>query len=169
MKSLSTKFPASLALAATLVLVGCGDEATTVVYDRPADVAGPYVVDWTLQVLRRSDGFQTQFTCRGQMTLRQGAPTAGVASLTGFAVVAPPCDPESYDLTGTLTSSGAVEFTTGGPSPTAGPCPGGRNVRFSGLFRSSGSSMTLSARGVTEVTCPDFGVHEFSYLVSARR
>ena len=124
------------------------------------DVAGKYSLRWTLQVLRKSNRFQKQFQCYGQMTLLQGA--SGSARLTGFAVVSSGCAPESYNPTGTVATSGAIEFTTNGPKPPEGPCPGGTNVRYSGQVTASDSHRFISARGVTTVTCPDFGEHDFN-------
>jgi hypothetical protein len=72
-------------------------------------------------------------------------------------VVSSPCAPESYDLRGTIAAGGAVEFTTNGPRPTEGPCPGGNDVRFSGQITSEDAWRSLSVRGVTTVTCPRRG------------
>ena len=167
---MSNRFrPALIAsvLAAAAGLVGCGDDATTPtpVTNLP-DVAGSYYSSWTLQVLRKSDGFQKQFSCPGQMTLSASASGA----LTGFAVVEPPCAPESYDLTGKLLPGGALEITTGGPPPTEGPCPGGKNVSYTGQATpATGRASSLSLRGVTDVTCPQFGEHQFTYLIESNR
>jgi hypothetical protein len=156
---------AGLALAAlSLGLVACGTDAPQ---DVP-QVAGTYTATWTLQVLRRSDGFQTQFSCPGRLTFSEGAAAGGVIPISGFAVVTPPCAPESYNLNGTLGDGGTIDFTTGGPPPTQGPCPGGRNVHFSGQLERASGALSLSARGAIEVQCPDFGSHLFTYLLSAR-
>ncbi len=156
------------ALALGIVLGACdGDSSSpTSPVVAPPDVSGGYYLGWTLQVLRKSDGFQKEFQCSGRVTLSQGATSGGTAALSGFALVGAPCAPESYDLTGTVVAGGAVEFATQGPRPTEGPCPGGTNVRFSGqvTFRDS-RWRTLSARGVTTVQCPQFGEHEFTYLI----
>jgi hypothetical protein len=92
--------------------------------------------------------------------------TSGVS---GFASVTWGCAPESYDLNGSVRAGGAVDFTTNGPKPPEGPCPGGKNVRFSGQVSTSDSYASLSARGVTTVTCPEFGEHEFTYLIDGSR
>jgi hypothetical protein len=42
-------------------------------------------------------------------------------------------------------------------------------VHFSGQVTSAGTSVIVSARGVTTVTCPEFGEHEFTYLISASK
>src|SRR5262249_7939875 len=100
------------------------------------------------------------------------------ASISGLAAVDPPCAPESYDLTGTAISGGdlsivPVTFTTNGPRPPEGPCPGGSNVAYSGQITMASQIRTinprLSARGVTSVTCPQFGEHQFTYLINGSR
>jgi hypothetical protein len=161
----------ALAVALGLGLSACsGDgENNPVSVTPPPDVAGPYFLQWTLQVLRKSDGFQKQFDCYGTMTLIQGTATASTSTLSGFAVVNSVCPAESYDLSGSVSSGGAVEFNTNGPRPPEGPCPGGKNVHFTGQITSSSTYRTLSARGVTTVTCPQFGEHEFTYLINASR
>jgi hypothetical protein len=160
----------ALGLALAIGLTACGgDSGSPTAVTPPPDVAGPYFLQWTLQVLRKSDGFQKEFQCYGQMTLVQGSATASTSSLSGFAVVSSGCAPESYDLSGSVSSGGAIEFNTNGPKPPEGPCPGGTNVHFSGQATSSGSSVVVSARGVTTVTCPEFGEHEFTYLISASK
>ena len=160
----------AVAVALSLGLAACGgDNGSPTSPTPPPIVTGNYFMQWTLQVLRKSDGFQKEFTCYGQMTLVQGAATGSVASLSGFTVVSSGCAPESYDLNGSIGSGGAIEFTTNGPKPPEGPCPGGKNVRFSGQATTSDSYASLSARGVTTVTCPQFGDHEFTYLVNASK
>jgi len=157
-----------LALAIGLSACGGGSESPTSVTP-PPDVTGPYFLQWTLQVLRKSDGFQTQFQCYGQMTLGQSAATASTSSVSGFATVNSGCAPESYDLRGSVSSGGAIEFDTNGPKPPEGPCPGGKNVHFTGQVTTAGNSVIVSARGVTTVTCPEFGEHEFTYLIQASK
>jgi hypothetical protein len=159
---------AALALAAPLGLgaVACGGDENPASSTPPPDVAGTYYANWTLQVLRTSDGFQTSFYCSGQLTLVQGTTQAGgTASLSGFAVVAYPCAPESYDLVGSVAEGGAIAFVTDGPPPPEGPCPGGEDVRFSGQVTEQDGWRSLSVRGVTTVTCPEFGEHDFTYLI----
>jgi hypothetical protein len=159
----------ALAAALAFGLAACGGDNHITSVAPPPDVAGPYFLQWTLQVLRKSDGFQKQFTCYGQMTLVQGAATVSVSTLSGFTTVASSCPPESSDLNGSVSSGGAIEFNTDGPKPPEGPCPGGTNVHFTGQVTASGSSGILSARGVTTVTCPQFGDHEFTYLINASK
>jgi hypothetical protein len=169
MISRSTRRFLAPALAATVALghAACGgDSASPTSVTPPPSVAGNYYLQWTLQVLRKSDGFQTQFQCYGQMTLVQGA---GAATLSGFAVVNGGCAPESYDLSGTVGAGGTIEFTTNGPKPPEGPCPGGKDVRFSGQVTTADSYSMLTARGVTTVTCPQYGEHEFTYLIYASK
>jgi hypothetical protein len=164
----------AVAAALSLGLVACGgdnDHITSVT--PPPDVAGTYFLQWRLQVLRKSDGFQKQFWCLGSMTLVQGTAAASTSPLSGFVTVTPgwdatsDCAPESYDLNGRIGSGGAIELNTSGPKPPEGPCPGGKNVHFTGQATSSGTSVSLSARGVTTVTCPGYGDHEFTYLINA--
>lgn len=155
-------------LAAASGLVGCGGDVTTTptpVTNAP-DVAGSYNTSWTLQVLRKSDGFQKEFYCPGRMTLSSSAS----GTLSGFVVVDLPCAPESYDLTGKVLPGGALEVTTDGPKPTEGPCPGGHGVHYTGqAMPASGRASSLSLRGVTDVTCPEFGEHRFTYLIESNR
>lgn len=154
------KTAASLTLL--LGLSGCGDGPVGPEVDVP-DLAGRYSGNWTLQVLRTSDRFRKSFACRGTLTLSQGPGFGSVASLSGFAVVLDgnSCKPESFDVTGTVDANGAITLTTGGPPPTEGPCPGGSDVHYSGQV----VGRSLSARGVTRVQCPQFGEHEFTYLM----
>jgi hypothetical protein len=161
---------AVVATVLALGLVACGgDGSPTTPSPPPEDVAGNYWLTWTLQVLRESDGFQTQFYCSGRLTFVQGAASGSIATLTGFAVVDLPCAPESYELQGTVDNNGAIQFTTDGPPPLEGPCPGGQGVSFSGQVTDENGWHSLSARGVTTVTCPEFGDHEFTYLLSGGR
>ena len=126
----------ALGLALSLGLTSCGgDSQSPTAIIPPPDVTGPYFLSWTLQVLRKSDGFQKQFQCYGQMTLGQSAAASSTSTLSGFATVNSGCAPESYDLNGSVRSGGAIEFNTNGPKPPEGPCPGGKNVHFSGRSR----------------------------------
>lgn len=160
---------ATLAVCIALSLAACGDDEGPTSVAPPPDVAGSYWAQWTLQVLRKSDGFQKAFYCSGQITLAQGQAVGGTAPLSGFSVVGSPCAPESYDLRGTIVAGGAVELTTDGPPPTEGPCPGGEDVRFTGNIASQDNWRTLSVRGVTTVSCPPLGDHEFTYLIEGSR
>ncbi|HEY6548229.1 MAG TPA: hypothetical protein VI589_09995 [Vicinamibacteria bacterium] len=153
-----------------LALAACGgSDGPTGPTVPPPDVAGTYYMTWQLQVLRKSDGFQTQFYCSGRITLSQGATSVDTASLSGFVVVDAPCAPESYDLSGTVGLGGAVEFTTNGPRPLEGPCPGGTGVAYTGQITAESGWRSLSARGTTMVTCPEFGPHDYTYLLSGSR
>ena len=121
---------------------------------------------WTLQVLRLSDGFMRSFTCAGSMTIVQSAGSGSSAPITGFATVTGTvCAPVSFNMSGRVNTDGSVSFTTGGPPPTEGPCPGGSNVAFAGLI----ATPNISARGVTTVQCPEFGEHQFTYIMAGRR
>jgi hypothetical protein len=166
----STRGLAAVGLAAVLALSGCGgDDASPTSPTPPPDVSGRYSLTWTIQVLRKSDGFQKQFYCYGQLTLVQPEGTASPGALSGFAAVTSGCVPESYDLSGSVAPGGAIEFTSQGPNPPEGPCPGGANVRYSGEVTSVDSRRYLSARGVTNVVCPEFGEHEFTYLLNGTK
>jgi hypothetical protein len=103
------------------------------------------------------------------LTLQQASATGDLAHLSGFAVVDSPCAPESCDLTGSVRAGGAVSFTTDGPRPPEGPCPGGTAVPLSGQITSQDQWRTLAVRGAVTVTCPQFGEHEFTYLINANR
>ena len=139
--------------------------------DSPAERQRQLHGYWTLQVLRKSDGFKKQFYCQAWLTVQQTETATSTAQLSGWVRVDFPCSPESYDLKGTVAAGGAVEFTTDGPAPPEGPCPGGVGMRFSGqrTLMDSGGSDGLSARGVTDVTCPQYGEHQFTYIIEARR
>src|SRR5262245_44761500 len=63
------KGPAALVLGLTLAACGGSDEVTAPITP-PLNVTGTYYVAWELQVLRKSDGFQKQFYCRGSTTRR---------------------------------------------------------------------------------------------------
>jgi len=160
----------AIAIPLALGLSACGgDGESPTSATPPPEVAGRYSLTWTLQVLRKSDGFQKQFTCFGAMTLTAGSASGSTTALGGFATVTSSCPPESYELQGSIGSGGVIEFTTNGPKPPEGPCPGGKNVRFSGQITGSGTSRFVSARGVTGVTCPGFGEHDLTYLISASK
>jgi hypothetical protein len=152
-------------LTCLVLAVACGGSDGPTGPTPPPDIAGTYSAyqPWTLQVLRTSDNFQKSFTCGGSLTISQGATTGAAAPLSGFVVVGSPCEPVSFELTGTIQSGGVLTFVTDGPRPTEGPCPGGRSVTFSGQV----TGRNLSARGVTRVQCPQFGEHVFTYLLSA--
>ena len=162
-----------LSIALALAIAGCGDDhdGVTTPVTPPPNVSGNYTGYWTLQVLRKSDGFKKQFYCQAWLTLQQTETGTSTAQLSGWVRVDFPCSPESYDLKGTVAAGGAIEFTTDGPAPPEGPCPGGVGVHFSGqhTLMDSGSSNGLSARGVTDVTCPQYGEHQFTYIIEARR
>ena len=117
----------AVALALSLALGACGGDDTSITsVTPPPDVAGPYALQWTLQVLRKSDGFQKAFTCYGQMTLVQGAAAGSVAPLSGFAVVSSGCAPESYDLSGSIGSGVPSSSTRTARSRRRGPAPAAR-------------------------------------------
>jgi len=165
MTTRSSRLARAVPLATLLALAACGGDGGSVTSPTPVpDVAGLYYGSWTLQVLRKSDGFQKSFYCSGQWTL-----SGSGGGLTGFAVADYPCPAESYPLVGSVDAGGAVEYTTDGPPPTEGPCPGGQDVRFTGQITRNDAYSTFSARGVTTLTCPGFGEHELTYLMNGSR
>src|SRR5688572_15645937 len=91
----------------------------------------------------------------------------GSFAIGGFMASTGPCEPVSFELTGSFVAGGAVTFKANAPRPPQGPCPGGRDVEFSGTF--TNTNRLISARGVTRVQCPEFGEHVFTYLVTASR
>jgi hypothetical protein len=129
------------------------------------DVSGRYSGTLTLQVLRASDNFQTSFNCSAQMTVTQ---SPGSSALAGFFVSSSPCEPVSFDIAGAVQAGGATTVRTNGPRPPQGPCPGGKDVEFSGIFTTTGTR-SLSARGSTKVQCPEFGEHTFTYIFALNR
>ena len=161
----------------TLCLAGCGSDHQVAVTPTPTpapspppaptapDVSGRYSGTLTLQVLRESDNFQTSFNCTATMTITQspGAPAIG-----GFWVSSAPCEPVSYDVAGMVQAGGSSTLRTNGTRPPQGPCPGGKDVDFSGIIAITGSR-TLSMRGVTKVQCGDLGTHDFTYLLTLTR
>lgn len=158
----------ALAAVLALGLATCGDDSPTSPTPPPPDVAGTYQVRWTLEVLRLSDGFRIDFRWLGGLTLAQGPPSGRTAPLTGSAVVYSSTS-ELYDLAGTVDNHGGIRFTTSGPPPPEGPCPGGENVAFLGQVSQGAEGALLSARGVTTVDCPVFGEHEFTYRLDGER
>jgi hypothetical protein len=162
-----------LSIALALAIAGCGDDnGVTTPIDPPPEVAGRYSGTWMLQVLRKSDGFQKAFECNTSVTLQQSGTSGSTAVISGQSVVYCVGKPvASYDILGVVTAGGAVTFVTDAPPPPEGPCPGGRGVSFSGRTTSSSDDRyrRLSARGVTNVTCPQFGEHQFTYILDAFR
>ncbi len=153
-----------------ILIMGCGGSATPTAPSTPApapspDVSGRYSGTWTLQVLRLSDNFQTSFNCPATMTLTQ---PPGTNALGGFVVSSAPCEPVSFDLSGTVAPGGIVTLRTNGPRPPEGPCPEGMNVDYTGSIGSTGTRV-LSARGATKVTCPEFGDHMFTYIMQLNK
>jgi hypothetical protein len=163
----------------TLWLAGCGSDHAASVTPSPTpaptpppaptpaapDVSGRYSGTVTLQVLRETDNFQISFTCSATMTITQ---SPGVAAIGGFWVSSAPCEPVSFDVAGMVQAGGSSTLRTNGTRPPQGPCPGGKDVDFSGIIAITGSR-TLSMRGVTKVQCGDLGTHDFTYLLTLTR
>ena len=129
------------------------------------DVSGRYSGLLTLQVLRSSDNFQTSFNCSAQMTVTQ---SPGSSATAGFWLTSSPCEPVTFDTAGTVQSGGATTIHTNGPRPPQGPCPGGKDMDFSGIFTTTGTR-ALSARATTKVQCGDLGEHTFTYIWALNR
>ncbi len=168
---------ASALVICALWLAGCGsDDSSPTVTPSPTpapapapaaapDVSGRYSGTLTLQVLRESDNFQTSFTCSAMMTITQ---SPGASALAGFWVSSSPCEPVSYDISGMAQAGGATALRTNGTRPPQGPCPGGRDVDFSGIVTTTGTR-ALSLRGATKVQCGDLGTHDFTYILTMNR
>ena len=161
----------AVAVALSLGLAACGgddDQITSVT--PPPDVAGPYFLQWTLQVLRKSDGFQKQFELLRPDDARPGG---------GHRLDAPPCRASPWSApaarpsptTSTAASApGARSSSTRtARSRPRGPAPAARTSTSRARSRPPARRVIVSARGVTTVTCPQFGEHEFTYLINAVR
>ena len=132
----------AVAVALSLGLAACGgDDDSITSVTPPPDVAGPYFLQWTLQVLRKSDGFQKQFQCYGTMTLVQGTATASTATAVGLrhrhlglrpGVLRPQRHRRAPE--------GRSSSTRTARSRPRGPVPAAQNVHFTGQVTSSGSS-----------------------------
>jgi hypothetical protein len=165
-------------IGSVLLLIGCGGGDSTQITPTPApapqpapapapapDVSGRYSGTLTLQVLRASDNFQTSFNCGAQMTVTQ---SPGTATLGGFFVSSSPCEPVSFDISGNVQAGGATTIHTSGPRPPQGPCPGGKDMDFAGIFTTTGTR-ALSGRSTTKVQCGDLGEHTFTYILALNR
>lgn len=152
-------------------LAACGDSksglVTPTVVNYPS-VVGSYNATWTTQYNRTRDGYNGSFTCYGSLTLTQ---EPNSPDIRGFAVVSSNCPPLSFDLAGSVTAGGEISFRTGGPKPAGGPCPAPPVTSYTGSFTTAGSSLTISARGLTSVNCPGEleGEYKFTQLISAQR
>jgi len=151
-----------LAVLLTAVLTGCGDDTPTVPTKPIPTIAGRYegYQLWQTQFVRVSDGYNGSWTCPGQLTIVHAENST---AFTGFAVVEAPCRAESFEVTGTVTSAGAITFTTAAPRAGAGPCPAPPSFAYSGLAR----GQTLSAQGSVTVTCGAEGDYRFTEIVDA--
>jgi len=157
-------------MTGSLIVGACGDSEETPSTGPSSgaipQVAGIYTGSsfWVHQVLRTSDGFMKSFTCSGSLTLTQRPGISGSSDqIQGFAVVSSPCPPISFDLSGSVAGDGSIQFVSGGPKPPEGPCPAAPTVTYTGgIF-----DRRLNVRGSATVTCPEFGEHKFTYIISA--
>ena len=163
-----------LTVASVLGLAACGDDAPTTPTTPPPvvnvpNVAGTYAAAnmWLVQFQRTSDGFRSSYTCTGNLTLAQGVAVGGRAPLSGFGVVGAPCAAISYQLTGSIDSTGAVTLRGDGPRPPACAAPG--VTTYEGII----TNRTLSVRSTETVTAACSGdvegEHRLDYIVSGNR
>lgn len=170
---MSIRVASRLAIALTAAsLAACGSDSgpsgPSIVPVNYPSVGGSYSATWTTQYNRTRDGYNGAFTCYGSLTLTQ---EPNSAEFKGFAVVSSNCPPLSFDLTGSVTVGGELSFRTGGPKPSGGPCPAPPITSYTGSFTTAGSSLSISARGLTTVNCPGEleGEYKFTQLISAQR
>ena len=76
------------------------------------------------------------------------------------------------ELRGSVNAAGKVAFTMDGfkpYEPADTPCPGAKNVSFSGELSTLGYGMRIYATGATRVSCGALGDHEFTYAFDGWR
>ncbi|HXB57350.1 MAG TPA: hypothetical protein VN461_21490 [Vicinamibacteria bacterium] len=158
---------------ALLALAACGSDSPTSPSPPVPQIAGKYngYPAWLVQWNRSRDGVIGSFTCYGTVTLSQSESMGGIASLTGFMVVAQPCPAQSFDLTGTVQADGSLHFRSGGPKPPEGQCPAAPVVEYAGVVSQKVNYLELSARGTVMLDCPGpgEGPQQMDYIVSASR
>jgi hypothetical protein len=162
--TMSRTIAASLAFAALTLLSGCDSDDTSGPSTPPApvpSVAGTYPsTQWLVQFNRTHDGYHGSWMCAGSMTLVQ---EPGSDKFSGFAVVGAPCKAVSFDLTGSVTSGGALTIVTSGPASNAGPCPQPPPSAYSGLYQGN----QVSARSQVKVQCAEEGEYVFDQILTA--
>jgi hypothetical protein len=162
-------------LLALLALAACGSDSPTSPSAPVPQITGKYngYPAWLVQWNRSRDGVIGSFTCYGTVTLSQSESAGGIASLTGFLVVAQPCPAQSFDLTGTVQADGSVHFKSGGPKPPQGQCPAAAGVEYAGVVTRNAAStyLELSVRGTAMLDCPGpgEGPQQMDYILSAYR
>jgi hypothetical protein len=161
-----------VALLGMLALAACGgdDDGTPTRPVTPSPAPPPITFSgtyahsqlWLVAFERMSDGWRSQYTCPGTMTLAQGPAVGSSAPLTGFAVVTAPCPSLTFEVTGTANGDGTVQFSMDGPRPLG--CPE-KKAPYAGIF----SGRQLSARGTTSIECSGetVGTHRFDYVITA--
>jgi hypothetical protein len=149
-----------------LLALACDDGPSQPTQPIPS-VAGTYYASWQLQFRRNHDGYSGSFQCYGTVTLAQTPAANNTATLTGFAVVAGGCPPQSFDLNGTMQLNGTVQITTGAPRPPQGQCPGAPALPYSGVV----TERDLALRGSLDVNCPGpgEGMHHWDFILTAGR
>jgi hypothetical protein len=110
------------------------------------------------------------------MTLIQNPQVGEHSSLAGFVVVTSGCEPGSHALSGSVSTSGVIEFTSDAPEPGWPFCPNGM-VHYEGQVSTGNSGTSLSMRGRTTGVCstnrnpfltsPGFTQNEFTYVIDA--
>lgn len=158
----------TMAALALLAAMACGSDGPTESTPPPPvnypSLGGLFTGSqmWLTQFNRTRDGYNGSYTCPGNLTITHetNSPT-----FSGFAVVAAPCPPVSFDLSGTVDAAGGVRVTTRGPRPGAGTCPQLPVSTYTGTFVRN----TLSLRTSANVVCPGDleGEYTFNIIVTA--
>ena len=161
----------SIAVVALATLAACGDGDS----DSPTRSTPPATFTsmqglwtssqmWLTQFNRTHDNFNGSYTCPGNLTINHDPASS---TFSGFAVVAAPCPPLSFDLTGSIDASRGVRITMRGPRPGAGSCPQFPSSTYTGSYVGN----TLSIRASATVLCPGpgDGEHTFNIILTANK
>lgn len=152
------------ALGLALGLAACGGDSGTTPQPIYSSLQGLWNAGWVTQYNRTRDNYDGSYSCPGSLTINHDP---AKSSFSGFAVVAAPCPPLSFELTGTIDATDAVRITMAGPRPGSGTCPQFPVSPYSGSLVNS----TLSLRASASVSCPGAleGNYDFSMLLTARK
>jgi len=157
----------AVALLAGIALSACGHgEITTTT--PPMDAAGTWWLTMTLNVARLADGYRAELECRGTAALTQ---EPGTGSLRGVVRYSYRCEGGSA-LSGSVNAAGKTAFTMDGfkpYEPAETPCPGAKDVSFSGELSTFGYGTRIYATGITRVSCGELGDHESTYTFDGWR